>query len=195
MDAQQQFADAMRAFDAYYGARRALFGADWPAKRYAEHRSWKAFLKIAAKCAEAKPPRDVERYVAVVLEHMPKNGDAVTPNDMLSPRAERLWDEHKADAKVDAAGKWAYFAGLAIQMQAATGQSDEAILGTALNAQFPAWFRVLYPEALDDGIVKTWGEEALADLRADRDLVRFLRAAMAGKMEAFERKMGVIDGI
>ena len=195
MDVQQQFADAMRAFDAYYGTRRTLFGADWPAKRYAEHRSWKAFLKIAAKCADANPPRDVERYVSTVMGHMPKNGDVVTPNDMLSARAERLWAEHQNDRRVDAAGKWAYFVRLVLQIQAATGQSDDAILETALNAQFPAWFRVLYPEALRDGIVAAWGEEALEDLRADRDLVRFLRAAMAGKMEAFERKMGVIDGL
>ena len=192
-DPQQQFADAMRAFDAYYGTRRAVFGIDWPNRRYAEHRSWKAFLKAARRCSDNGV--DVERFIEVVLGHMPKNGDAVTPNDLVSAKAWKLWDEHKNDARVDAAGRWAYFTGLVIQMQVSSGQSDEAILGTALNAQFPAWFRVLYPEALDDRIVGSWGEEALADLRADRDLVRFLRAAMAGKMEAFERKMGVIDGL
>ena len=193
MDAQQQFADAMRAFDAYYGTRRTVFGIDWPNKRYAEHRSWKAFLKVAKKCADEGI--DPERYVAVVLEHMPKNGDTVVPNDLLSARAAKLWDAHRNDQRVDAAAKWAYFVGLVIQVQASTGQSDEAILRTALNAQFPAWFRVLYPDPVDDEIVTAWGEEALADLRADRDLVRFLRAAMAGKMESFEKKLGVVDGI
>lgn len=193
MDDQQQYADAMRAFDAYYGTRRAVLGIDWPSRRYAEHRSWKAFLKLAKRCAEEG--RDPERYVTVVLEHMPKNGAEITPNDMLSQRAAKIWLEHRNDQRVDAAAKWAYFVGIVIQMQAATGQSDEAILATALNAQFPAWFRILYPETVGDSIVASWGEEALAELKADRDLVRFLRAAMAGKMEAFEKKMGVIDGI
>lgn len=193
MDGQQQFADAMRAFDAYYGTRRQVFGMDWPSRKYADHRSWKAFLKIAGRCAEKGI--DPEKYVTVVLEHMPKNGADVVPNDMLSARAAKIWDEHCNDSRVDAAAKWSYFVSLVIQMQASTGQSDEAILGAALNAQFPAWFRVLYPAQLDDAIVASWGEEALADLHADRDLVRFLRAAMAGKMEAFEKKMGVINGI
>ena len=193
MDGQQQYADAMRAFDAYYGARRAAFGADWPTKRYAEHRSWKVFMKIAAKCAE--DGRDVERFVSTVVGRIPKNSDVLAPNDLLTARAERIWAEHAADRKADAAGKWAYFVRLVLQIQTATGLSDEAILGTALNVQFPAWFRVLYPAQLNDGIVALWGEEALADLRSDRDLVRFLRAAMAEKMAAFERKMGVIDGL
>ena len=183
----------MRAFDAYYGTRRAVLGIDWPSKRYAEHRSWKAFLKIAGRCAENGI--DVEKYVTVVLEHMPKNGAEIVPNDMLSSRAAKIWLEHKNDQRVDAAAKWAYFVGLVIQMQASTGQSDEAILKTALNAQFPAWFRVLYPEQTSDGLVASWGEEALAELKADRDLVRFLRAAMAEKMETFEKKLGVVDGI
>ena len=193
MDGQQQFADAMRAFDAYYGTRRSVLGIDWPSKKYAEHRSWRAFLKIAKQCAEAG--RDPERYVTVVLEHMPKNGAEIVPNDMLSARAAKLWDAHKNDQRVDAAAKWAYFTGLVIQIQSATCQTDDDILMTALNAQFPAWFRVLYPENMRDEIVAAWGEEALEDLRRDRDLLRFLRAAMAGKMEAFEKKMGVIDGI
>ncbi len=193
MDGQQQYADAMRAFDAYYGARRAASGADWPAKRYADHRSWKVFLKVAEKCAKAG--RDVERFVSTVVSRIPKNGDVLTPNDLLSARAEKLWAEHQNDHRVDAAAKWGYFVRLVLQIQAATGQSDDAILATALNAQFPAWFRVIYPAALSDRIVEAWGEEALEDLRADRDLVRFLRAAMPEKMEALEKKMGVIDGL
>ena len=193
MDGQQQYADAMRAFDAYYGARRSASGVDWPAKRYAEHRSWKVFLKVAEKCAKAG--RDVERFVSTVVSRIPKNGDALTPNDLLSARAEKLWTAHHNDQRVDAAAKWGYFVRIVLQIQAATGQSDAAILVTALNAQFPAWFRVLYPETMRDEIIAAWGEEALEDLRADRDLVRFLRAAMAAKMEAFEKKMGVIDGL
>ena len=193
MDGQQQYADAMRAFDAYYGTRRTAHGVDWPRKRYAEHRSWKVFLKVADKCAKAGC--DVERFVATVVERFPKNSDALTPHDLLTARAQQIWNEHGRDRKVDAAGKWGYFVRLVIGIQGATGQSDDAILATALNAQFPAWFRVLYPEQMPDEIVAKWGEEALEDLRADRDLVRFLRAAMASKMEAFERKMGVIDGI
>ena len=193
MDTQQQYADAMRAFDAYYGARQATHGTDWPKRRYAEHRLWKVFLKIADKCA--RDGRDVERYVATVVTRFPKTGDALVPNDLLTARAEQIWTAHRSDRKVDAADKWGYFARLIIQIQAATGQGDDEILLTALNAQFPAWFRVLYPETMRDGILAAWGEEALEDLRRDRDLVRFLRAAMAGKMEMFERKMGVIDGI
>jgi hypothetical protein len=193
MDGQQQYADAMRAFDAYYGARHASRGVDWPKKRYSEHRSWKVFMKVADRCAKAG--RDVERFVSTVVERSPKNSDVLSPNDLLTSRAEKLWDEHQNDRKADAAGKWAYFVRLVIQIQGATGQSDEAILLTALNAQFPAWFRIIYPESINDAIVAAWGEEALADLRADRDLVRFLRAAMAGKMEALEKKMGVVDGL
>jgi len=192
-DDQQQYADAMRAFDAYYGTRRAVLGIDWPNKRYADHRSWKAFLKIAKKCADSGV--DVEKYVTTVLEHMPKNGEEIVPNDMLSARASEIWRVHKNDQRVDAAAKWAYFTGLVIQIQSTTCQPDDDILMTALNAQFPAWFRVLYPENMRDEIVAAWGEEALEDLRKDRDLLRFLRAAMASKMEAFEKKMGVIDGI
>lgn len=193
MDGQQQYADAMRAFDAYYGTRRHKFGLDWPAKRYAEHRSWKAFMKLAAKCAENG--RDVERYVTVVLEHMPKNGDQLVPQDLLTNKAGEIWNRHSADKRADAAGKWALLVRLVLHIQLTTGQSDTAILESAFNAQFPAWFRILYPAAMSDAILQAWGEDALEELRADRDLVRFLRAAMAGKMEEFEKKLGVINGL
>jgi len=193
VDDQQQYADAMRAFDAYYGTRHAVLGIDWPNKRYADHRSWKAFMKVASKCAKAG--RDVERFVTTVVERFPKNSDILTPNDLLTARAEKIWSEHANDQKAGAYGKWSYFVNLVIQIQATTGQSDEAILGTALNAQFPAWFRVVYPAVLNDSIVGAWGEDALEELRNDRDLVRFLRAAMASKMEALEKKLGVIDGL
>lgn len=192
-DGMQQYADAMRAFDAYYGTRRTAHGIDWPKKKYAEHRSWRVFMKVADKCAKAG--RDVERFVTTVVERSPKNSDLLTPNDLLTARAEKIWNEHANDQRVGAYGKWKYFVNLIIQIQTTTGQSDEAILGTALNAQFPAWFRIIYPVPLNDEIVKAWGEEALEDLRNDRGLVRFLRAAMPNRMEAFERKMGVIDGL
>ena len=193
MDGQQQYADAMRAFDAYYGTRRSVLGIDWPKRKYAEHRSWKVFMKIAAACEKAG--RDVERYVTVVLEHMTKNSDQIVPNIMLTKTAEDLWTQFNNRKKADAAGKWAYYSRLIIQIQGATGQSDEAILMSALNSQFPAWFRVLYPETIQQNITQSWGEEAIDELRDDRDLVRFLRAAMPVKMEEFEKKMGVINGL
>ena len=80
-------------------------------------------------------------------------------------------------------------------MQRAGGQSDEAILGSGFNTQFPAWFRVFYPEKLDRGIIGKFGDEAVDELKASRDTVRFLRAAMPAKVEEFEREMGVLDGI
>lgn len=193
MDGQQQYADAMRAFDAYYGIRRSKFGLDWPAKRYAEHRMWKSFMKIAQACDKTK--RDVEKYVTTVMEHLPKNGDQIVPIDLLTKKAEQAWETHKDDRRTDASGKWAYLVNLVTQIQMSTSQSDEAILCSPFSVQFPAWFRVFYPESLSDKIVSDWGEEALEDLKNDRDLVRFLRAAMAGKVEAFEKKMGVINGL
>ncbi len=193
MDEQQRFADAMRAFDAYYGARRASYGMDWPARRYAEHRAWRTFVQVAQECA--KDGRDVEKYVTTVVTHLRKPSDQVMPNDLLSKAAAAIWAEHRGDRPVGAADKWAYYARTLMAIQRATGLSDEAILGSAMNAQFPAWFRVLYPERVGDGLVSAWGEEAVEELREDRDVVRFLRAAFASKMETFERKVGVIDGL
>lgn len=192
MDSQQQYADAMRAFDAYYGTRRRVFGVDWPAKRYAEHRAWRVFMKVAALCA--KEGRDVERFVTVVLEHSPKNSDAVVPNDLIGKHAEQLWAQHRNAKTVTAQDKWAYHVRILLQVQDATGQSDEAILTSSFNS-FPAWFRVFYPDTLDDNIVSKWGEEALAELKGDRDTVRFLRAAMPAKVEELEKRMGVVDGL
>ncbi len=193
MDEQQRFADAMRAFDAYYGARKASYGLDWPAHRYAEHRAWRTFVKVAQECE--RDGRDVERYVTVVVQHLRKPSDQVVPGDLLTKAASAIWAEHRGDRPVGAADKWAYYARLVMSIQRTTGLSDEAILGSAMNAQFPAWFRVMYPEHVSDALVASWGEEAVEELREDRDVVRFLRAAFASKMETFERKVGVIDGL
>ena len=54
---------------------------------------------------------------------------------------------------------------------------------------------MFYPETLDAKITEAWGESALEELRAERDIVRFLRAAMPAKVEAFERTLGVTDGL
>ena len=192
MDSQQQYADAMRAFDAYYGTRRRLMGADWPAKHYAAHRSWKAFLKVAELCDGQKA--DVERYVTVVLDHWPKNSAELVPNDLNGKTAKTVWDQHKNDRTITAKDRWAHCARLCIQMSLASGASDEGILRSAFNTQFPAWFRVFYPDDVL-ALCEKWGDDALEELKADRDLVRFLRAAMPAKVEAFEKKMGVIDGL
>lgn len=192
MDSQQQYADAMRAFDAYYGTRQRVLGCDWPAKRYAEHRSWKAFLKVASLCDEGKA--DVERYVTVVLEHWPKNSAELVPNDLFGKMAKAVWTQHRNDRTVTAKDRWAHYARLCIQMTLHGGISDEDVLSSPFNPQFPAWFRVFYPET-DLALCAKWGEDALEELKRDRDLVRFLRAAMPAKVEAFERKMGVIDGL
>lgn len=192
MDSQQQYADAMRAFDAYYGTRRRLIGADWPARHYAAHRAWRAFLKVAERCSEERA--DVERYVTVVLEHWPKSLSELVPNDLLGKAAKAVWCRHRNDRTVTAADRWAVCARLCIQMSLAGGTSDEAILQSAFNVQFPAWFRVFYPYDVT-ALCGKWGDEALEELKKDRDLVRFLRAAMPAKVEAFERKMGVLDGL
>lgn len=193
MDEQQRFADAMRAFDAYYGARRASYGMDWPARRYVEHRAWPTFVKVAKTCA--KNGWDVERYVTTVVQHLRKPSDQVVPGDLTSKAAMAIWAEHRGDRPIGAADKWAYYARQLMAIQRATGLSDEAILASAMNAQFPAWFRVMYPEHVGDALVGAWGEDAVEELREDRDVVRFLRAAFASKMETFERKVGVIDGL
>ena len=193
MDPQQQYADAMRAFDAYYDTRRRVFGADWPQRRYAEHRSWKVFLKVAERCAKAG--RDPARFVEIALEYSTKNGDQVVPQDLLGKGAETAWGEHSKDRKVGVDGKWAYYVRTLMQIQQTDIRSDEDILVSAMFPQFPAWFRVFYPETLDAKIVEAWGESALEELRAERDIVRFLRAAMPAKVEAFERTLGVTDGL
>lgn len=192
MDSQQQYADAMRAFDAYYGTRRRLMGVDWPTRRYAEHRSWRAFMKVAELCAGQKA--DVERYVTVVLEHWPRNSSELVPNDIVGKTARAIWAQHRNDRTVTAADRWALCARTCIQMSLAGGRSDEDILRSAFNTQFPAWFRVFYPEDVRS-LCGAWGDDALDELKRDRDLVRFLRAAMPAKVEAFEREMGVIDGL
>ena len=183
----------MRAFDTYYGTRREVLGLDWPQRRYAEHRSWKAFMKCAADCAKAG--RDVSRYVSVVLKHSPKNGCEIVPNDLNGKRALAIWAKHGRKPQATVADAWANLVRILLQMQRAGGQSDETILGSGFNTQFPAWFRVFYPEKLDRGIIGKFGDEAVDELKASRDTVRFLRAAMPAKVEEFEREMGVLDGI
>lgn len=193
MDSQQQFADAMRAFDTYYDTRRRLTGADWPRKRYAEHRAWKAFLRVAADCDAAH--RDVARYVEVVLTHSPKNGCEIVPNDLNGKRALALWAQHGAKPQVTAKDTWANLVRLLLQIQRGNGQTDEEILLSGFSVQFPSWFRVLYPEAIDARILGKFGEDAVCELKESRETVRFLRAAMPAKMEEFERRMGVVDGL
>lgn len=183
----------MRAFDAYYGTRRAVLGVDWPAKRYAEHRSWKAFLECAADCMAAG--RDVAKYVETVLRYSRKRACEIVPNDLNGKAAAEAWRVHGSRPAADAKDKWANLVRSMLQMQDANGMSDEAILSSGFNVQFPAWFRVFYPEAIDAGILGKFGEDAVDELRGDHGLVRFLRAAMPAKVEEFERRMGVLDGL
>lgn len=183
----------MRAFDTYYGTRREVLGLDWPQRKYAEHRSWKAFMKCAADCAKAG--RDVSRYVNVVLQHSPKNGCEIVPNDLNGKRALAIWTQYGSKPQVTVADRWANLVRIVLQMQRASGWSDEAILVSGFNTQFPAWFRVFYPEKLDAAIIGKFGDEAVEELKGSRETVRFLRAAMPAKVAEFEKRMGVIDGI
>lgn len=183
----------MRAFDAYYDVRKEVHGESWPAKHYAEHRSWKAFMKCAADCEAAG--RDVVKYVETVLRWSPKNSCEIVPNDLNGKAAHAIWAQHGGKPQVMARDMWANQTRVLLQMQRASGQSDEAILISGFNTQFSAWFRVFYPEKLSAAILEKFGEDAVEELKKNFGLVRFLRAVMPAKVEEFERRMGVVDGL
>lgn len=195
MDGQQQYADAMRAFDTYY-TKRAEIGRAWPSKQYRGHRCWGVFMELAKRCHAMGV--DVEEFVNCVLAHKDteKKFAEIVPRDLLSDKAVKVWgDQHKLPAGPSAADKWAQHVRTALQIQRDVGRSDEEILNSAFYTQFPAWFRVLYPEKVDAAVVDKWGEAALQELKADRDVVRFARAAMPDKLAELEDMMGVVDGI
>lgn len=183
----------MRAFDVYY-SKRAEGGVAWPKRRYGAHRCWKVFMQVAKMCRDSK--RDVEKFVDCVLSRLRKRREEVVPQDLLSKDAEAAWAEQcRLPARATAADRWAQAVRALLQLQRDVGHSDEEILASPFYMQFPAWFRLVYPEKVDAGILGSWGEAAVEELHGDRDMVRFLRAAMPEKLVEIEDRLGVVDGL
>jgi len=128
------------------------------------------------------------------MSRITKNRAMITPGDLCTANIVAGYrNEIKAATLVKLDVCWHQMAGEVVSFIAETGADELSVLQSTFTG-FPAWFRVLYPERLNDQIFDTWGDAAYDDFLRNAKLRDFARAT-ANKVfvKCEERWGGFVD--
>ena len=137
---------------------------------------------------------DPVQFVNGTIELLSTNSQLISPSDLLHPR---VVDRYRASAEE---GKdlstpkadWSYYSKRLIQelrLGSGSGASEFEILRCP-GIYFPAWFRIVYPEKLNEELFATYGEEALQQFKRELRLRNFCRAQTPKVFSALQDRWG-----
>lgn len=180
---------AMQAFDSFFNSMNRRFGEPWPRRQYANHTNWGAFVRIGQMCAaENWPPED---FVEGALDQLHKRHRYITAKDLLVPavvqRARTEW--LMRNTLHDPGDEWRCLVQSLLTYMRLNDVDEIAVLTCPLTP-FPAWFRLVYPEQLDDRILKYYGESGRNELARDRRLRAFIRTVAPKAVDALAAVWG-----
>lgn len=161
---------ARKAFDAFYFEQnnRSRSGVG---KMYEEHRNWKSFLSIGRICVDNK--WDPSSYVSEVFRTMAANGGIVLPGNLTTPAAIDHYKKEQARAATLAEDAWNSAERVVTEL-ILNGRTEKQVLENPM-LPLPSWFRVVYPEVLDQDILARYGNRAYAEMMAGQDVLNFAR--------------------
>jgi len=184
---------AQAAYDAYHQSCKDRFGLQTPVKSFGSISAAKQrpFLAIGRICAEEHWEPEV--YVLHGLDWLRKRNRYIQPGDFNSQQVKdyvRTQLTTTGSTMYEPAAQWAFCTkSLLDQIDPANGVTELDVLRTPF-ASFPPWFRLLYPEHVDELIFDVYGQRGYNELSRDRRLRLFAREIAPTTFKELERRWG-----
>lgn len=159
---------ARTAFDCFYYELNNM-SRSGVGKTYENNRNWKQFLEIGRTCdANSWDPTD---YVTTVFRTVASNGGFVLPSNLTTQSAKEYYRREKARGSYSPQEAWTQ-AEMVVAELVTSGNTEKQVLGNPMIS-LPAWFRVIYPEAPDEELIKRYGKRARSEIESRQDLREF----------------------
>lgn len=181
---------AQNIFDAYYGCLKERFGMKWPRHIYAANAHWNTcFWKLGTLCYNEQ--WDPDQYVKSVLDQLYKNHHYITPVDLLRESVIKRFriEMSRGQARYDPLGEWEYLSNSLLTHIRDMRSTEIAILLSPMTP-FPSWFRLVYPEKLNELIFEWWGESGRKEFLEDKRLRTFVRKVAPKTFAQLESRWG-----
>lgn len=183
-------AAAMQAFDQYNSQMLRLYGQHYPHQKYQDNtRQWKACMEIGKLCVDEE--WDVVTFITETMRLMRHNRTLMHPRKLLHPNVVGLFRRDNAQGVILSSPQntWAYLVQDLKETVKDTGATVEGLLFSPLMS-YPEWFRVVYPEQVEERTYEFYGAAARQQLAEHKALRAFIRKAVPGRLEALERRWG-----
>jgi hypothetical protein len=158
---------AREAFDCFYYEMNNM-SRNGTANQYENNRNWKQFIEIARTCD--KNNWDPSDYVTVVFRSVASNGGFVLPCNLTTAAAKAYYKREKDRGAYSPQESWTQ-AEMVVAELVTSGCTEKQVLGNPMIS-LPAWFRVTYPEGVDNDLISRYGQRAKSEL-ARHDVLEF----------------------
>lgn len=149
----------------------------------------KTFYEVAKMCHERG--WDPATYTRHVLDSIHKSQRYITPKDLLAHQVIQQYElmERSNHNIYNPAVMFDLQVGELLNYMQSNGVSEATVLRSAM-LPFEAWFRVLYPERIDDFTMDIFGRSARQELAESRELRTFARQRFPRTFEELENRFG-----
>ena len=168
---------ALAAYDRYHTAMQERYGKQLSQRTLhtAQAADRNAFFDIGQLTGHMG--WDPEHFVETALSLVQLNHTYLTPASLLNKQVVEAYRQ-KAEMggnNYTPESDWVYFATMLVRrLDPSQGSTEHSVLMCPMNP-FPAWFRLLYPETLNDEVFQMYGTEARNELKRNMRLRVFAR--------------------
>jgi len=179
-------------WNTFYDQTQRWFNHDRGRGVYWSHKYIKAFREIAAHCMENGI--NIVDYITRSFEVVEKNHQYIVPRDFAGADAFERYRMHRNrfGSRPEEAWKRQVLDLVDLDCRLIPGKFENEIsILTVAIMPFEAWFRVLYPEIMDEYILEMYGQAAHKELNADRALLSYLRKNRGDNVIQLEHRIGI----
>jgi hypothetical protein len=180
----------MALWDAYYAYMHELHGRPVPPHQYAgDTVNWhKTFWPTAELCYDKQ--WDPQDYVINILERLTINRIYIKPACLRDPERQDQYQKQliKTTVDYDIDSEWHSLIEELLSYMA-DGSSENSVLLSPMTP-FPAWFRLVYPERLDEQVFGLYGAAGRKEFAANRRLRDFVRKESSKTFTQLEERWG-----
>jgi hypothetical protein len=190
-DFQQVDSVGYRAWDEFYLQMDQRFSLGQSRGQYWQNRFYKTFIKIAQICI--KHHIDVTDYIRVNFDTVGKNHRYITPADFAKEEAVKRYLKYKTEYLNESLNSWSAQERMLVDLtMKCVPEVYPSMTDMLMNhgLTFRAWFRIFYPDELDEKLMVEFGQTAWGELREDRQLRAFLRKSKPDRLLQLETAFG-----
>lgn len=162
---------AEKGYDAFYSTMNELIQSPIPAVPLRQHRYADVFVRMGALCHDEGV--STVDFVKSALGRLQKSHAYTTPADIMAPAVASKTLAELKKQRGNADEQYKYFQRLLLEMEAAGMTERQALISSF--TQFPAWFRLFYPESPDEKMVSVWVDMARDEIERDHGILTLLR--------------------
>jgi len=184
--------NALAAYDRYYSCMQERYRKAWSRRtlQTALKADRNAFLDIGQLTAHQG--WDPEHFIESTLALIHLNHTYLTPSSLLNKQTVEAYRQkaETGDSNYTPEGDWIYYSTMLVRaLDPRQGSTEHSTLMCPMNP-FPAWFRLLYPETLNDEIFQMYGTEARDELKCSSRLRGFVRLKTPRVLAGLEEHWG-----